>query len=154
MPGTYILKIECKAYIVQWLYAQYGHPCQFPATSEFRGYLQFLLGKQIKHYDSLPINYNDMLMIELSMDNFYRFGFEMSKTNTMMFNAFAEGLFKREFRMYVEMINTVKQVQIKDAILQFMNKYQIQEEHISFDGLKKDYYRNVTLKQRSHVNYN
>jgi hypothetical protein len=89
----------------------------------------------------------------ISEDMKERSGCVVSEENVLHFNFFIDYLIKKEFFLYVDsfIIRNTKdgeRVRIKIAIDRFMEEYELTEDDIKFETLKKAYYRYKRKKQK------
>lgn len=89
----------------------------------------------------------------ISEDMKERTGCVIPEENVLHFNFFVDYLIKKEFFLYVDaflMRNTKdgERVKIKNAIDRFLEEYELDEDDIKFETLKKAYYRYKRKKQK------
>ncbi len=79
--------------------------------------------------------------IIISKDDFYRYGWEISRTDQIAFGKEVEMLVKLLMRNIVG-VNLALRGQINTSILHFQEKYDYTEDVWAYETIKKDFYRN------------
>lgn len=134
--------IPTKAYIKKYLEHHYGDPIRFPEESFELKALKLFLAKPSKERDSSNQHGHYPIMMTVMIDErvFIRNGFHLTRTDVYQFNSCLDSMIKRGFRMYCDAARFAG-IDIKDAILSWMQKHSITEDDISFEALKKYDYR-------------
>jgi hypothetical protein len=79
--------------------------------------------------------------VVISEHDFYRYGWELTKTNTIAFGRYYEERAKAMMRTYIG-VNISLGVPINKSILKFQNRFVFDEEVWHYEAIKKDIYRN------------
>ncbi len=139
------LILPTKPYVHHYLVTNFGDPSDL--SSDFRLHNQFkrCLKKPSKRWNNKykPLSlarYSVNSSILITEDEFYRHGWEMTKTDVILFGRELENRVKFLMRNMVSMYETFKSQ--KDAIITFQENFGYTEEIWNFDSIKKDYFRN------------
>jgi hypothetical protein len=79
--------------------------------------------------------------VVISEHDFYRYGWELTKTNTIAFGRYYEERAKAMMRTYIG-VNISLGVPINKSILKFQDRFVFDEEVWHYEAIKKDIYRN------------
>ncbi len=141
--------IPTKAYIKKYLEHHYGSPVKFPEESFELKALKLFLSKPSKEFDSRVQHgyYPAMMVVLIDERVFIRNGFHLTRTDVQQFNSYIEAMIRRGFRMYCDAARFAG-IDIKDAILGWMNKHGITEDDIGYEALKRYDYRCRTRSQK------
>jgi len=142
MPIT--IELPCKPYVKQFLELNYGSPIELkPDRVLFTNFLR-CLKKPNKRYDykkaDVPSLYSEITRIVISEDSFYRYGWELTRTDIIAFGKEIECRVKFFMRQMVSQYSTV--MNLKDSIYMFQTRFGFTEEIWSYESIKKDFYRN------------
>ncbi|MCD4681110.1 MAG: hypothetical protein K8S00_12065, partial [Bacteroidales bacterium] len=101
-----------------------------------------LLSKPSKRYESKINNkfYTDEIEILISKDNFNRFGYELTKTDTVRFNSRIESLIKFASRLFIANNNSLG-ISITQSIKEFQDMFGFTDDDFQYDTIKKDFDR-------------
>lgn len=110
-------------------------------TDPIGAYLVELIEEKKKPWFPLRYNQDSVISIDLSDYNAFRSKPYISKDNARKFNLFACRIFKMEFRNFVGDVNAYSGRHIDKLIRDFLMRYDLSEDNISFSAMKKDFYR-------------
>lgn len=143
-----ILTIPVKPYVKHYLNMAYGDPVVLTKNPRLNNFIRRALKKPSSRYDNRYSKqfsknfYAETIEIFISEDDFYRYGWEITRTDTVAFNREVEEIVKFFMRTFVAMYENF--MQQKKAIIKFQDRFGFTEDIWSFDAIKKDYYRNST----------
>jgi hypothetical protein len=139
------VQIIAKPYVKRFIENTCGNPAdlsKFPDLKDlFRRYLKKPNTRFDKTYDNELRGYTQTIDIVISEDDFYRCGWEVSRTDMIDFGREVERKAKFLMRNYVSLY-FASRVPIKTAINRFQDMFGFTEEDWSYEAIKKDFYRN------------
>jgi len=140
--------IPVKPYVKSFLENNYGNPVNFnnyPRENEF--FLKMLkkptTDKDYMYQPDLS-RYFTTVRIEISERTFYRYGWELSKTDNIVFGKHYERHAKMLMRTIVGTYVAFG-MPINIAILRFQKRFNMREEDWSFETIVKDFFRYKTM---------
>jgi len=141
----FTLQLQTKPYVHHFLTSNFGNPADISTDKQLYSLFRRCLKKPSSRfrtkYDSLSmLRYSEKSQIIITEDDFYRYGWEMSKTDMVYFGRELENRVKFLMRSMVSMYLTF--MTQKNAILQFQESFGYNEEIWSYDSIKKDFFRN------------
>lgn len=144
MPDKFYVSIPIKPYVKRYIELHYGLPADFSKHPEIQKHVRRCLRKPQTRYDnkfdSKLCTYTESLEIVISQDDFYRYGWEFSKTDIVEFGKLFETEIKCRMHNVVSIYRGVG-LSIKDSIQKFQISYSMEEEYWSYESIKKEYYR-------------
>ena len=145
-PLFFNIQIPVKSYVKKFLESNYGNPVnfsKFPNESEFfnRLFKKKCYRNDSKILDS-TISSLDSVEIQITEDFLYRYGWEMTKTNTVRFGKHYEIKVKMFMRIFVG-ISTDIGLPLNVSILKFQQLYDFSEDDWKYEAIKKDFYRHA-----------
>ena len=144
MPEKFVVTIPVKPYVKRFVELNYGLPADFTKhpdiQKEFRRCLRKPVTRREIQFDNRLCCYTENLEIVISQDDFYRYGWELSKTDTVAFGKIFESSIKSRMHTVVSIYRGVG-LSIKESILKFQSHYLMEEEYWSYESIKKEYYR-------------
>jgi hypothetical protein len=146
----FTIQLKTKPYVRHFLVSNFGSPANLTAdpglNALFRRCLKKPSLRSHKHYKPLNLKkYTTTAEIIISDDYFYRYGWEMSKTDTILFGRELENRAKFLMRSIVSVYMAF--MRQKDAIMLFQENFGYTEDIWSYDSIKKDYFRNGPEKK-------
>lgn len=149
----FTLQLQTKPYVNHFLVSNFGNPANLSSDKQlynlFRRCLKKPSGRFNSKYQNLSLlRYSTQSQIIISEDDFYRYGWEMTKTDTVYFGRELENRVKFLMRNIVSMYSAF--MPQKNAILLFQENFGYTEEIWSYDSIKKDYFRNGPAQ---HLNF-
>lgn len=147
----FLVKIPCKSYVKRFMEINYGSPADL---SKDKGlYLLFrskLEKKSFRHeqiYNTLTFSkYSDEIDIKISRDDFYRHGWELSKTDIVNLNQILEGRTKMLMYTVVGSLIAMGIPRIQ-SIDYFQEKYMFPEDIWPRDSIERDCKRNLEISK-------
>lgn len=141
----FTLQLQTKPYVNHFLTSNFGSPANLSTDKQlyslFRRCLKKPSGRcKAKYHQLSLIRYSSQSQILITEDDFYRYGWEMTKTDTVYFGRELENRVKFLMRNIVSMYMTF--MPQKNAILLFQENFGYTEEIWNYDSIKKDYFRN------------
>jgi len=141
----FTLQLQTKPYVHQFLTSNFGDPANFSNDPRLQSLFRRCLKKPSKRcqgkYSQLSLlRYSEHSRIIISEDDFYRFGWEMTRTDTIYFGRELENRAKFLMRNIVSVYMAF--MSQKEAILLFQENFGYSEEIWSYDSIKKDFFRN------------
>lgn len=94
--------------------------------------------------------YSCKVEVIVSESDFYRYGWELTKTDVVAFNSEIEGKVKSLMRSSVELFENM--MSQKEAIIRFQETFGFTEDVWAYESIKKDYYRSVVPNRVSIKN--
>ncbi|MGE4568027.1 MAG: hypothetical protein AB7C90_02455 [Bacteroidales bacterium] len=141
-----IVTIPCKPYVRHFLTINYGDPVSFAKAQDLYSELRSRLSKQTKHCESRALSerlYNQKVEIIISEDDFYRYGWELTRTDIRRFNRMIEYRIKMFMRISISNYELLHSQ--KEAIKLFQQKFGFSEDIWPYESIKKDYFRNNNM---------
>lgn len=138
--NEFSVEIPVKPYVKAFLEKNCGNPVKLQNLQEF--YREFLkmLRKPLFRFDKAEIgNYQCSVVISIPEDVFYRYGWELTKTDTVRFNNMIEDRVKFIMRQFVA-INSSFMTKAM-AIREFQREFGFSEDVWSYEAIKKDFDR-------------
>lgn len=133
--------ILVKPHIKQFLITQCGDPVDLNQIPEMWDFFRDRLRKPSYHQDSkLIANYPEEILISITEDMFYRYGWELSKTDTVRFNRKIDNYIKLISRQYIS-IHVAFGSKQTSAVKKFLEVFDFGST-IDTDTMVKDFYRN------------
>lgn len=159
--GKFLVKIPCKPYVKRFLEINFGDPDNLNSGkavdiskdkalyAEFRSKLE---KKSYRHellFNTYAFKrYSDEINIKISQDDFYRFGWELSKTDIVYMNQVFEG--RTKILMYTIVGSRVAMgISLTDSIDYFQDKFFFPEDIWPKESIYKDCQRNLDIEKNS-----
>ncbi len=139
------VSVPVKSYVKRFLEINYGSPVDFSDDPVCHKFFQQLLRKpnysRDKQYPETLVNYSETVDVLISEHDFYRYGWELSKTNTIAFGRFFEDKCKMMMRTIVGITHGLG-IPINKSIERFQDRFRFDEDVWRYEAIKKDFYRN------------
>lgn len=143
-PLKFTVQIPAKPYVKHFIEANYGSPVNFACHCEENVFFQHLLKQPNNRRDyqihDLKHRYTDILEVFISEDDFYRYGWELTRTNVIAFGKFFEHRTKFFMRNMVGVYYGLG-LPIYLSIERFKNSFEFNEDAWKYEAIKKDFYR-------------
>lgn len=140
----FTVSVPVKSYVKRFLEINYGLPVDFTQSAECNKFFQNLLRKPDvsldKKYPDNICTYTETIEIVISEHDFYRYGWELTKTNTVAFGKRYEDRAKMMMRSIVG-VNVGLGLPINKSINGFQSRFNFNEDVWSYETIKKDFYR-------------
>lgn len=136
------VEVGCKPYVKRFIENNCGDPADLRKIPELHNAFMFLLKKKTAHYESMEIgNYQSTIKVLISEDDLYRYGWELTKSGTVLFNRKVERLAKFVMRQFIGLNSSFK-IPVSNSIREFQEKFGYTEDEWSYESIKKDFDRN------------
>jgi hypothetical protein len=140
----FTIGIILKPYVKRYLINNFGDPVNLYCHkgNKLKKLMTDYLERKDKTHDK-RINYDDCneTRFVISKCDFYRYGWEMSKSNMLKFNSNVEAELKFICRMWI-MNDRALGVPLKKSIEDFQLNFGFSDQEFSYDTIRKDYQRN------------
>jgi hypothetical protein len=140
------IQIPVKPYVKKFLESNFGNPVNFSHHKDENAFFQNLLKKPSRRWDyqikDKPVKSQEFIEIVISEDMFYRYGWELTKTNVLKFGKFFESRIKLFMRVWVG-VETSIGIPLYKSIRNFQEQYDLDEDDWKYEAIKKDFYRNA-----------
>jgi hypothetical protein len=141
----FTVAIPVKPYVKRFIEINYGVPSDFSEDPQTNKFFTDLLRKPNTLYDSkYPdeiCTYTCEVQILISEDYFYRYGWELTKTNIVAFGRRFEDRAKVMMRNVVGVYHAIG-LPFKNSITKFQDRFGFDEDTWNYQSIKKDFYRN------------
>ena len=142
--SIFTCKVPVKSYIKSYIENNCGSPADLSELPEIQDFFLSSLRRPRYHRDKQSkCNYADSIEIIISEDVFNRFGWQLSRTDTVRFNLRCEAFIKFNSRQFI-MANNALGVPVSECIRQFQHLYNFSEDSFSYETIKKDFDRHGT----------
>jgi hypothetical protein len=140
----FTVQVSTKPYVKQYIENNCGSPANLSKAPDIKKYFDALMKIQCRRKEASIKDdsalYSETLTIVISQDQFYRHGWELTKTDTIAFNRFIENNIKIMMRMYIGS-GYLLHIPLKSLILSFQDDFGFDETIWSYESIKKDFYR-------------
>lgn len=144
--------MPCKRYVKRWLLANYNSPddnwqelVNLSANRDLAGDFKHRLSRgEARRDQSASSRYTTTVAIEISEDTFHRYGWTLSPTEAMHFNARLERSVKLVLHTYVAMLSATG-MSIADRIKRFRAATGITELDWDTESIRKELQRNAKV---------
>lgn len=144
-PQKFTVSIPSKPYVKRFLEINYGAPVDFTDSPVCHKFFQGLLRKPVttddKKYPDSICTYTEIVEVVISEHDFYRYGWELTKTNIVAFGKYYEDKAKMMMRTVVG-VNHGLGIPINKSIERFQERFKFDEDVWRYEAIKKDFYRN------------
>ena len=146
MSEQYTITIPVKSYNKRFLILNYGEPANLTKNPRLNNFFRRCLKKPSLTYDNTHYkeiskrHYSEKIEILITESDFYRHGWELSRTDTIAFNREIEEITKFFMRNTIALYENL--MPQKDAIIRFQNQFGFHEDVWTYEAIKKDYFRN------------
>jgi len=153
--SKFSINLPCKPYVRRFLELNYGSPVDFTKDKtlyiEFRNKLERNLKHNDVYYGKLKMcRYTSTVEIKITESDFYRYGWELSKTEMVNFNTVIESRVK--IFMYIIVSTRLSfGKSLTDCVSYFQDKYGFPEEVWPKESIIKDCNRNLTVTKNDIV---
>lgn len=148
---SFTIKIPCKTYSKHYLEMRFGDPVNLVRDKVL--YRQLILSlhkksnKYRKRYESLAFsNYSQSVTIVIKRNDFYRHGWDLTRTEIVEFNQVVEIRAKELMKSYIAPRIAVGYNWV-DAITEFQQEYGFIEDIWSFEAIRKECQRNLKIER-------
>ena len=145
MPEKFVVTIPVKPYVKRFLTINYGDPADFTTDPEINRFFLNLLRRPCtyrdKQYSDQIFSYTEKIEVLISQHDFYRFGWELTRTDIVAFGKRFEDKAKCLMRSFVG-VYVALGIPPYISINKFQQRFQFDENSWQFETIKKDFYRN------------
>lgn len=155
MPEKFIMTIPCKPYTKRFLELNYGIPVDFTQDKTvypiFKQKLERNSTRRNNSYnEGIFRKYTTTVNLKITEDDFYNHGWELSPTETVMFNQEIEG--RSKLFMYLMVSARIGfGMNLTDAVRSFQERFGFTEEIWPADSIIKDCRRNLTIHRNEVI---
>ena len=145
---AFTLDFPCKAYVKRYIEHNFGSPGDLRRDKELNTLFRSRLKKPLFHTDAKLTGgyYQSVVKLMISTDDFYRFGWELSKTDINDINNVLESRVKAMARTYISINNSLG-FALSAVIDNFQEKFDFPEDVWSKESITKDFQRNGTRER-------
>ncbi len=136
------INIPVKPYILRYLRSRYNFSEVYKISRQHAldFLLQELLQPKVRKYEPVA-DATTVLTVKLSDTGEYKHLTSIPASSIAIFNQFADEMLKLEFIAHVDALISFANFDSSEAIISFMDKYEFDDAEISFETLKKYYFR-------------
>lgn len=159
--GKFLVKIPCKPYVRRFLELNFGDPDNLNSGTaidiskdkalytELRMKLEKKSYRHDNVYNRLALTrYSDEIAIRITQDDFYRYGWELSKTDIVYMNRLFEA--KAKILMYAVVGSHLAMgTSLTDSIDYFQNRFFFPEDVWPKESIYKDCQRNLAIEKNA-----
>lgn len=151
--------MPCKAYVKCYLLSNFNSPDEdWPEIVNLSSnhilhdlFIQRLKKSTERRDKSLTCSkYTASVAIEISKDEFYRYGWSLTDTDLVKFNKYLESQIKLVLHTYVNMMRMTG-MNMTDCIKRFREKTHIKETDWDNDSIRKELYRNLDAPSQDMI---
>lgn len=149
-PQKFRVAIPVKPYIRGFINLNYGNPADFTPDPHTNLFFLGLLKKPNTLRDNLYpdeiCTYTQEVEVLISGHVFYKYGWELTKTDIVAFGRYFEKKAKFFMRSFVGMYHGVG-LPFSESIAKFQKRFGFDEDSWPYESIKKDFYR----RGESHI---
>ena len=136
------IEIPTKLYIKRYLQVKYGETTLLTRKCLEGSFLYELLEDPRQDRNTEVGTYAHILKVSLPDRVLLRKGFYLTPTQLANWNSWMERYIKAEMRSHIDlMLRHNPAIEIRHAISDYQELYQLHDDFFPFDSIKKDYYR-------------
>jgi len=145
---TFTINFPCKSYVRRYVDQNFGSPADFRKDKELNTLFRNKLKRKLFHYDTkLQFgHYTQNIDIIISNDDFYRYGWELSKSDITEINNILECRVKAVARTYIS-VNKSLGFSISSIIDNFQTIFDFPEDVWAKESIIKDFQRNGSREE-------
>jgi hypothetical protein len=153
--------IPCKPYVKAYLLANFNRPDEdwpeivnFADDKMLHDYFLSLLKRGEERYDSRlkGTRYTAQVSIEITYDQFQRYGWMLTLTDTVKFNTFLERRVKQMLYFFVGTLH-VTGLPLMECVRRFRTATKISEWDWDTDSIRKDLQRHLTFDTTAYEEF-
>lgn len=103
-----------------------------------------LLGNKRHHQDKRTVSYSMSITLFITMENFKRYGFDLTPFSVMAFNNYVEDQIYKQFDAHTRALVDVAGITKASSIRHFQDMYGYSEDVLKYETLKKHYDRHAS----------
>ena len=147
---VFTVQVPIKPYVKRFIEMNYGNPVNFSCFPEEHKFFTSMLYSPNRardlHIKDAFRYYPDVLEIPISEHDFYSYGWELSKTDVIVFGKYFENRAKFFMRSFVSIYQSLG-FPFLASIRRFQEIFNFSEEDWNLDAIKKDFYRHGSLEK-------
>jgi hypothetical protein len=141
MNDIFTLELPVKPYVKAFLINNCGTPADLSLIPLiYHDYITCLKNPTKRSDNTLVCNYPDYINVIIPKDVFYRYGWEMTKTDIIRLNNKIESQIKFTSRNYIG-INNAMGIPVAVSIREYQSLFSFSEDAFPYETIKKDYDR-------------
>lgn len=148
VPNKFFVIVTVKPYVRRFLEMNYGYPIRFTDDSASNRFFLRMLSKpdtsRDRQYPEQMCTYTEEVEVIISEHDFFKYGWELTKTDTVQFGKYFEDRAKALMRSVVGVYSSLG-LPLKNSIVKFQDRFGFDEDTWSYQTIKKDFYRNGTV---------
>lgn len=148
-PQKFTVTIPVKPYVKRFLEKKYTLPVDFSNNSRDNAFFQKLLRKpdssNDRKYPDIICTYTEQVEVLISEHDFYKYGWELTKTDIVAFGKQFEDQAKLLMRNFVGVYHSLG-LPYKTSIIKFQQRHNFNEDVWGYETIKKDFFRNGTIE--------
>lgn len=159
MPQLFNISLKVDPLVKKWLdknfksergIYQFGNSCYYYAVSAL------LYQSHVKSVGYLPEKYNRFIAVKIAISeyDFYHYGWEVSELQELRFSRLLKKLILNECLTQVALLRANYNVSLTTALNTYIIQYNISEEDIKYETLRKIYNRKYRQKEAEYEKYN
>ena len=141
MPDNFSIEVPVKPYVKAYLENNCGSPVDLSMLQVvYVDFINYIKNPTLRTEATLVCNYTTAVKIIIPKDVFYRYGWELTKTDIIKLNNKIEGLVKFASRNFIT-TNKALGVPVAASIREFQILFSFTEDSFPFETIKKDFDR-------------
>jgi len=146
--SKFTVSIPVKPYVKRFLEINFGLPVDFTGDPESNKFFKELLHKpntsSDRKYSDNIFTYSQCIEVVISEHDFYRYGWELTKTNIVAFGQHFEDHAKLMMRNIIG-VSVGLGMPMNKSIVKFQTTFLFDEDIWAYESIKKDFYRNAKV---------
>ncbi len=151
---VFTVQVPVKKYVKKFIEMNYGNPVNFSNFPDENRLFQSMLYKPTRTRDSWInesfTHYPEILEIPINEYDFYRYGWELTKTDIIIFGKYYETRAKFFMRTFVSIYHALG-FPFQMSIKRFQETFNFSEDDWTLEAIKKDFYRHG---QKQKIDFN
>ena len=144
----YTVKVAVKPYTKAYLENNYGNPADIRQDPELNDMVTMMLREGSTRLDKIiSSNFPATVELRITKDTFFRYGFTLTKTETLKLNSFLEKRIKFLAHIHIAYHQSLG-YSVAKCIRDFQETFGFPEDVWGYDSIKKDFDRNGSLVQK------
>lgn len=136
------IEIPVRRHIKQYLEQKYGAPAKMERKHLEGSFLYELIEDPSRERDCDVGEFSSVINVLLPDRVLMRRGHYLTKTQVATFNAFIDNFIKEEMLKHIHLILRLNpHLEIRLAILDYQQQYQMSDDYLPYETIKKHYYR-------------
>ena len=147
IQNKFTVSIPVKSYVKRFLEINYGNPVDLSLNAESHKFFRELLKKPSREYEKrIPEKCSHQQNVEVQIDShdFYRWGWELTRTDTVAFGIHFENEAKLLMRNVIGCQVSLGRP-FNASIKKFQKRFKFDEDTWPYESIYKDFYRNGSV---------